>query len=303
MLRLESLRETARRAYSGTSMSPERRGDQLVEAHSKELEEDLAGIPEADRAAYESRYISFMRSWLSSESQCVSSWIAGPSNFPVARMNKRRNWAEAKYTAWQEWRKRALNGIERRIRRESRANINPVQEALVKLADLKQSRDFMKEVNALHKKYLKNPKALDGVKVMRGAEDVTEATLKLIRNYVPDYSWVPHPFAPYRLTNTGAEIRRMEGRVKELSVKEVLKTTVKLEEYPFRGGRVVVDHQADRVQIYHDEKPGSVVIKALKANAFHWTPSLKCWQRQLTNPALYATQTLVGIRLITNEPA
>lgn len=47
MLKLESLRETARRAYSGTSMSPERRGDQLVEAHSKELEEDLAGVEEA----------------------------------------------------------------------------------------------------------------------------------------------------------------------------------------------------------------------------------------------------------------
>lgn len=161
----------------------------------------------------------------------------------------------------------------------------------------------MKEVNALHKKYLKNPKALDGVKVMRGADDVTEATLKLIRNYVPEYSWVPHPFAPYRLTNTGAEIRRMEGRVKELSVKEVLKTTVKLEEYPFRGGHVVVDHQADRVQIYHDEKPDREVIALLKKRAFRWTPSLKCWQRQLTGEGMAAAQGITGISFKTTEPA
>ena len=67
----------------------------------------------------------------------------------------------------------------------------------------------MKAVNAAHARFLKNPESLDKA-------DLSETAKKMIRDYVAEYSWEKHPYAPFQLSNNNAEIRRLRERVKEL---------------------------------------------------------------------------------------
>ena len=59
------------------------------------------------------------------------------------------------------------------------------------------------------------------------------------------------------------------------------------------GVRVGKNFQADRLQLYFEGKPSTETISTLKHSAFKWSPSNGCWQRQLTNNAIYAMQTIL----------
>jgi hypothetical protein len=85
-----------------------------------------------------------------------------------------------------------------------------VEQIEAKIASLEAKRHRMKAINAAHKKFLKNPASLD-------AADLTDEEKAFIRAYKPTYSWEPHPFPPYSLTNLGANIRRYKQRVEEIN--------------------------------------------------------------------------------------
>jgi hypothetical protein len=67
---------------------------------------------------------------------------------------------------------------------------------------------------------------------------------------------------------------------------------------PFNGGQIVFNYQAERLQVVHDQKPAQAIINLLKENAFRWSPSQQCWQRQLTNNCLYIFNHFVKSKLI-----
>lgn len=66
-------------------------------------------------------------------------------------------------------------------------------------------------------------------------------------------------------------------------------------EIPFEGGKIVKNYGEDRLQIFHNEKPASNIIYALKHNGFKWSRANVCWQRQLTTNSYYgAARAIVG---------
>lgn len=299
-MHLDSLKDAARNAFHGTSMDPERRGSQLLTSYENQLRGDLAGIPVESHAYYIDKYRSFMGSWLASESRCVSSFIAGPSNFPVRQQTKYRNWAESKHQAFDAWRERFKKGQERRERRAARLAGDPLEEMKEKLRKAREMQVHMVAVNKLHGKYLKKPSVLDTIPAgtfMFDGKDITESTLQRIRDYKPTYSWEVHPFVPYQVAYGNKDIKRYQARVNELERKEVLAMTAKEKRTNFTGGYILENYQEDRLQIYHDAKPAREAIDHLKKEAFKWAPSMKCWQRQLTNAARYAAFRVTGVDL------
>ena len=69
-------------------------------------------------------------------------------------------------------------------------------------------------------------------------------------------------------------------------------------ELEFDGGTVVKNYYEDRLQIFHDSKPAPDVIQSLKHNGFRWSRNNGCWQRQLTQNAVYgAARVLFGTDL------
>lgn len=99
-------------------------------------------------------------------------------------------------------------------------------------------------------------------------------------------------FPDYRLTNNGANIRRMQQRLIGLA-DEGGRASVTL---PFPGGRVEDSAEECRVRIYHDAKPPGGNIAKLRTYGFHWTPSLGCWQRLRNDSARFAATQITGVR-------
>ena len=98
-------------------------------------------------------------------------------------------------------------------------------------------------------------------------------------------------FPDYQLTNNGANIRRMQQRLKGLA-NESGRASVTL---PFAGGRVEDNAEECRVRIYHDAKPPAETIAKLRTYGFHWTPSRGCWQRLRNASARYAATQITGV--------
>ena len=90
-------------------------------------------------------------------------------------------------------------------------------------------------------------------------------------------------------TNSSAEIRRIEKRIKELTQRRA---------EPARTEEVVGDARIDeadnRVRIFFPGKPSGEVRDALKRAGFRWSPTSGAWQRMASHGAWYEARRIVG---------
>lgn len=152
-----------------------------------------------------------------------------------------------------------------------------------KLDSLKAKQAFMKRVNAYYRKH----------KTCEGCEGVSpELAAKLDESMETAYSWETAPFPSCTLTNNNANIRRVEGRIKQLTRAQ----EVGYRGWEFEGGKVVPNTDLNRLQIFFDEIPPEEVRSALKGWGFRWARSEGAWQRQLTGNAIFAASHIPAIR-------
>jgi len=145
-----------------------------------------------------------------------------------------------------------------------------------KLTHLQQRQEFMKKVNRAHKAYQKNPAALDRY-------DLAEHDKEIIRKYTPRYSWEPHPFPPYELSNNNANMRRIKERI------EKLERLAQMETKTLQAGEIEIiqNTEENRLQIFFPGKPDQETRTQLKRNGFRWSPTRGCWQAYLNNRAIH----------------
>ena len=287
MKTLEHLKELAYRSHSGTSFSPERRAETVVNDYSAEVDLDIAsirkqGASDEQVARYLAGYTDKLKAYLQSHSNVMSSMITGPANFPVARNQKRSNWADNHYNHFREWRKKVLSAYDRY---EKKAKIaeggGELGVARKKLESLQANRELEKEANKKIKQALKDMVNIDEYLLGLGVQPhMIEHTMK----------W------GFGSCNTNANIRNTKKRIEELEVKEA-KAGNENKEVVFDGGKVILNYEIDRVQIQHDAKPEPAVITSLKSSGFKWSPFYKVWQRQLTRNAIWVTENLLKIKL------
>lgn len=152
-----------------------------------------------------------------------------------------------------------------------------------KLVELEELQKRMKDINAAHKQFLKNPSSLDKC-------DLPEEEKSLIRNYQPRYSWEPHPYPPYAMQNNNAEIRRCKQRI------ELLLAAAKQEDKEYMLGeskiRVHENVEENRLQLFFPSKPSEEIRRLLKSNGFHWSSYNGVWQRQLNDAARWTLKNI-----------
>lgn len=93
-------------------------------------------------------------------------------------------------------------------------------------------------------------------------------------------------FADFEIRNSGANIKRVEGRVAELGrlaakveAAEAAGVTRKVTDLgPYQ---VIENLEINRFQLKFPGKPIAAVRQVLKRNGFRWSPSEGCWQRML----------------------
>lgn len=158
-----------------------------------------------------------------------------------------------------------------------------IEKLTEKLQKCEKEQDFMKKANAYYKKN-GTTKGCDGIS--------DELTAKLDARVQESYSWAKQPFPSYRITNNGAEIRRIKKRIENI---EANKGT-EFVGWKFNGGEAVINEDKNRLQLLFDEKPSDEQRATLKVNGFRWAPSDKAWQRQLNQNAFYAANRIDFIK-------
>lgn len=158
---------------------------------------------------------------------------------------------------------------------------------LAKLAKLEADRDAMKLANAAIQKAQRNGGEWQAVAV---AALVAQgfASARAAQLVLPDFAG-RIGFAPYKLTNTGAEIRRLAKRVAVLGAQaergQVADVVI---------GECTIREADNRVQILFPGKPSNELRAALRSDGFRWAPSAGAWQRQLSPQARYRAEAIAS---------
>lgn len=287
-------------AHSGTSWSPESRGEYEQRQYADQLANDFANLSQfadseekkalldGEFARYREGYKQHTLAYLYSRSRVMSSMIAGPSKFPGARNEKRSRWAHNKLNELLEFRTRALAAITKKLRPELRPIMSGDGDATdrleEKIAEAEALQEKYKAINAAHKAFLKDPASLDASPLSQGAKDA-------IRAYKPEYSWLPHPIPPFRLQNNNANIRRMKERLAQISKAqaqpeaEAKGTAATFQDCP----------PENRVRLTFPGKPEAEVRNTLKRGGFRWAPSLGVWQAYRNDRTIQLAKQVAGV--------
>lgn len=292
MKTLEHLREQAYRAYSNISFSPEKRAESIINDYSAELDEDLIEIEKVAPhyvEKYKEKYTQLISHWLRSKSNCISSMITGPANFPVRRAEKANRNEENRYKDFRDWRDKIFLSFKRQAKKKAIEDAGGELEInKSKLADLLVYQEYMKRINKAHAAYVKKPNSILEA-------NLTEDEKDYVIKWFPKPSYYTKPFQQFQLTNNLAKIKNTQARIAELEKKAYL-ANQEVKEYEVPGGKLILNYKDDRIQIFNESKPDQSVINSYKSHGLRWSPYNKCWQRQITNNALYSMQLLFKIK-------
>lgn len=164
-------------------------------------------------------------------------------------------------------------------------------EAVVKLKDeltkLEKLQERMKAANLIIRKSPKNEWTLDKQTALEGLGIHTAQAKNLFEK---DFAG-RIGFADYKLTNNGANIRRIKGRIEELSKQATRQD--KETEYPEISLTVRENTEINRVQLIFPSKPDEATRQVCKSNGFHWSPYENAWQRHLNNSGIWAAKEVI----------
>jgi hypothetical protein len=283
-------------------MSPERRGQSAKSEYAQGMAEDYATmhaqavkggtleiLPEVF-ARYRARQAGAYRAYLASSSRCVSSFIAGPSNFPAARMNKRSDIAHRRLTEYLDGGKMALQAACRTLRPDLRAimagDADAIDRLTAKIASAERSQDAMKAANKAIRTHAKAGQAHQVAALLELGFSEAQAVALLKPDFCGRIG-----FANYSLTNNNANIRRMRERLEQITKAQACEVVavqcasgIKLED----------DAPANRVRLYFPGKPSEEVRTELKASGFRWAPSVGAWQAYRNNGTLATARRMAG---------
>ena len=278
--------DLAQRAYSGTSFSPERRGASAKAGYEGECSADCDKMREQAAkggtldlvdeqiaqyvAGYQRRAVAI----LCSESRIVSSMIAGPSNFPARRMNKRAEIAHKRIEDLSEFRSRAMKAALRVLRPDLRPIMSGDADAIERLeaeADkAERVHARMKAANAAIRKHAKAGPDYQVAALME--QGFSEGRS---RDLLKADCCGRIGFADFELTNNGANIRRMRQRIETLKASKAAPIVERESE---SGVRLEDDPPANRVRLFFPGKPDDSTRDRLKKNGFRWSPTIGAWQ-------------------------
>lgn len=288
-------------AFNGTSFTPEKRAESYRNDYASTLATDLETLRghaanggtidqvDAEFAQYRAGYAKRYRAWLSAHSRCLSSMIAGPSNFPVRRAERANAVERGRLEDCIGYRERALKAAIRNLRPDLRpimaGDADAVDRLTAEIVKAEAIQASMKSANAAIRKHAKaGPDAQVAALVALGFNEArTHDLLK------PDFCG-RIGFANFELTNNNANIRRMKERLATISKS---KTTESME---IEGDGVrFEDCPADnRVRLFFDGKPSDEVRAKLKKNGFRWSPSIGAWQAYRNNWSMELAKSFVS---------
>jgi hypothetical protein len=302
-------------AYSGTSQMPEKRAFSFLddyEHHINAIREYAVKLakkiglsnPEAavagDVQNYISKYYSLNEDMLNSRQGLMSSFVAGPANFPKARMDKKSAAVDKKVSNMLEytekWKKRLQKGLKELYIQEQGGAASVADK---EIQDLKNTQTFMKEAN----KIVRKKKLSDAEKVRLVLElakklglNTTEKSVKQLLE--PDFAGRVG-FPSYQLTSINNRIKEREKKIAKIERRETAAKEQGTLEIPFESdlgdGKVEYDAAADRLRVYFDDRLSKEDFKKMRSAGFRWAKSLEAFSRNLNNASVWKAESTLGL--------
>lgn len=291
-------------AYGGVSFNPERRGAIARQDYAIMLAEDLKAFEAAAergnsaellpeeferyRAGLRSRYLAYLQS----NARCISSFIAGPSNFPVARAQKRSAISDRRLGDLFQWREVAKRAVLRKLRPDLRpimaGDADAADRLAAKIALAEQRQAQMKAANAAIRAAAKGGSDAQIAALMELGYDEAYARVLVF----PRESYRRQGFEAYELSNNNANIRRMKERLEQIERQQGEQLRMVDSD---NGIKLEDDPPANRVRLFFPGKPDESVRSRLKANGFRWAPSIGAWQAYRNYRAIQVANDLAGV--------
>lgn len=289
----EDMWDLAVRAFDGTSHSPEERARFYIHSYEDTLQSDLKLIPNEEQERYTAKFREWVRTLFERHSRILSPMITGPARFPTSRNNKANNAYDNAVNEFEEWRKRAVKSINKRIEDAKPEEQKQAEEWLRLKRDIEDIAATLKAIDTGENKYSYRPLFVSSIYgklerlALHGKTELIQKATEYVRELNAE---LPKPI--------------FTARHKFWKLSEVVRASIKKEseirgrndaEMAFDGGTVVKNYSEDRLQILFDEKPDHETISNLKHNGFRWSPRFKAWQRQLTSNAFYACARVIPV--------
>jgi hypothetical protein len=295
-IRADIPRKVALAAHTGTSFDPQTRADTAIEDYCNTLAADYQTLQEmindpaalaAEFARYRTGYKRRYLALLLSKARVVSPMIAGPSNFPVRRMQKGNRSVDSRLEELMVFRERAIAAIRKRYVPSyaiASGDADAVERLEARLEEARAKRELYKRINAT----LRQTKALDLPGRIKALVALGVPKGLATQCCTPDYmgkTGIPS----YAMNNLGAEIRRLEDRLVAVNkAKNAKPSTLERDGITFQD-----DPPANRVRLMFPGKPDASTIASLKQAGFRWAPSLKAWQAYRNPKSLAFAQRFV----------
>ena len=280
-------KEEAARAFAGTSMVPDERGEQIVREIEDTLKQDYnlyyAQIPREQEglvasfnemfASYKAGYIKRYREYLGARSKIMSAFVAGPSKFPTRSNNKKADSAASKMQLLIEYRKRMLAKMHKLVRPDLYPVMSGDGDAIEKLQEKLEKAEWLQDIMKRGNRIARSKKMSDQEKIEKlMALGLKERNAK--QALEPDV-FGDLGFPKCTLQNNGAKIRSIKKRLEELqrTKKQDVKTWLGVD-----GVLIQDDPPADRVRLFFSGKPDEETRDYLKKHGFRWATSVGAWQ-------------------------
>lgn len=295
--------DVARRAHAFTSFTPDNRGDQERYDYACILAGDHATLltladTDEKRAALEEEFaryrVGFRKRYLAhleAKGKTASPMITGPARFPVRRNHKALATEDRRAAELHEYRVSALRAIRKRLQPEKApialGDADAADRIRLKLEALEKQRDVMRAVNGVIRVAAKH----GSERQIRALVDLGLTDEEARDVLKPDFAGrVGYP--PYRLSNVGAEIRRLRQRLAAVERNQAAET---VESEGTNGIRFEDCPAENRVRLFFPGKPEADVRSDLKSSRFRWSPRLGCWQAYRNHQAIQKAKRVAGV--------
>ena len=291
-------------SYSMSSFDPERRaendkkmfGASMLNLYNSSVEEAKENNRlEEYNQAFERYYAVILKKnkeVISARTGTFSTAVTGRAGIKGSQLRKN----EAKQKREYEINKELIDYIEKAEKKLNEVARNPdrfysdqaikstdknaIEKLNQKIEQLEAEKDFIKRSEKACKEYQKTKDFSVFEKYNIPQKEAKEYVEQIERHGLPLIKGI---------SSISAEIRRVKERITLLEKSKASED----ENFDIENGRILVNKEAQRVQIFFDNIPDANTRDALKKRAFKWAPSAKAWQRTLTGNAIDAVKYLI----------
>lgn len=284
-------------ADQGTSHVPEDRARQ----RRQEFDADVAHLVETAgpflTGADLDRYVAAWSGYLAALGRCVSTLVAGRSNFPARRAQKASASADRRLEELLELKKRLIRSAKReRWEAEVEAAGGPVAILRQDVETTTHRLAMMKAANRIVRSRPRNVRT-DGKIERLVSVGVGPAVAESL--FVEDFAG-RFGYPGFLLTSARTDIKRKEERIAELERRDE-QSGREDEIHAFGGVTVTLCYADNKIRIQHDEIPAKEFRQTLNTSGWNFSRREVAWQRQLTENAIWSAEQLLGVKIAKSK--